>query len=322
MLRLLLLFAAIIGMVGDADAAHPSVPALFSDGAAIKVTTVGVPLDVDDPQRTAVGELRYRGGLELRSEDARFGGLSGLTIDADGGSLTAISDRGYWLLLRLVHVNGDLAGIAEAVIGELPFVRATPDSADAEAMAPMFDGSVIVAFEREHRLMRYFMDGQPPLPVAPPPGLSDMPSNGGIESLARLPDGRLLMLAEQDTTDDGVLGWVRNVSGSWFQFEYLIDGGFRPTDAATLPGGDVLVVERRFPPLDVRLRRIAADTLEPGAAVSAEAVAHLGGGVTVDNMEGIAVCRDSDGRTLVYIVSDDNYSVFQRTLLLMFELVD
>ena len=37
-------------------------------------------------------------------------------------------------------------------------------------------------------------------------------------------------------------------------------------------------------------------------------------------MEGIAIRRDSAGRTLIYLLSDDNFSFMQRTLLLMFEL--
>jgi len=42
--------------------------------------------------------------------------------------------------------------------------------------------------------------------------------------------------------------------------------------------------------------------------------------LAVDNFEGIAVRQDSNGDTLVYIVSDDNYSPLQRTLLLQFRL--
>jgi len=34
--------------------------------------------------------LRFRGGLDLRSRDSRFGGLSGLAISADGARLTAL----------------------------------------------------------------------------------------------------------------------------------------------------------------------------------------------------------------------------------------
>ena len=41
----------------------------------------------------------------------------------------------------------------------------------------------------------------------------------------------------------------------------------------------------------------------------------------IDNMEGIAVQRNAAGETIVTLVSDDNFSVLQRNLLLQFALV-
>jgi hypothetical protein len=58
----------------------------------------------------------------------------------------------------------------------------------------------------------------------------------------------------------------------------------------------------------------------PGAQLMPEEVARFAPPVQVDNFEGVAVRRDADGRTLVYIVSDDNFNALQRTLLLMFAL--
>ena len=44
-------------------------------------------------------------------------------------------------------------------------------------------------------------------------------------------------------------------------------------------------------------------------------------GHQVDNMEGIAVHRAADGALVLTLVSDDNFSPLQRTLLLQFSLV-
>jgi hypothetical protein len=41
----------------------------------------------------------------------------------------------------------------------------------------------------------------------------------------------------------------------------------------------------------------------------------------LDNFEGIAARRGSDGGVLLYLVSDDNFLGLQRTLLLQFSLV-
>jgi hypothetical protein len=41
---------------------------------------------------------------------------------------------------------------------------------------------------------------------------------------------------------------------------------------------------------------------------------------SIDNFEGLAVERRPDGAVRIYIVSDDNFSSSQRTLLMVFEL--
>ena len=103
---------------------------------------------------------------------------------------------------------------------------------------------------------------------------------------------------------------------------YATSGGFKPTGATTLPGGDVLVLERHYPPIGARIRRLAKATLVPGAMLEAEEIARLEGSLTVDNMEGIDARRGPGGETLVYILSDDNDNPLQRTYLLMFELIE
>jgi hypothetical protein len=106
------------------------------------------------------------------------------------------------------------------------------------------------------------------------------------------------------------------------------DEPFRPTDAALLPGGDVLVVERRFPPIAIRLRRLDRRTLEAAGDLTGTEVARLLPPLSIDNFEGIDVRTEPGGRTLVYLLSDDNNCrkglafgpTRQRTLLLVFSL--
>jgi hypothetical protein len=48
-------------------------------------------------------------------------------------------------------------------------------------------------------------------------------------------------------------------------------------------------------------------------------LAYLNGdGLAIDNFEGIAALDGEDGRTTVWIVSDDNFSAAQKTLLYRF----
>ncbi len=72
----------------------------------------------------------------------------------------------------------------------------------------------------------------------------------------------------------------------------------------------------------VRLRRIAAQTIVPGARLDGAAIAVLRPPLTVDNLEGVAARRGAAGETLLYLVSDDNFRTTQRTLLLLFALAE
>ena len=95
-------------------------------------------------------------------------------------------------------------------------------------------------------------------------------------------------------------------------------GDFKPTAAAALPGGDVLLLERSFSLLSgtaARLSRIAAADLVPGAEVSGRQVAVLAPPMLVDNSEALAVRRRADGRLVAYVLSDDNFNPLQATLL-------
>jgi len=71
----------------------------------------------------------------------------------------------------------------------------------------------------------------------------------------------------------------------------------------------------------MELRHVSASQLHEGVRLEGEVLANLSFmDASIDNMEGVAVRRGPKGETLLYMVSDDNFSPLQRTLLLMFEL--
>jgi hypothetical protein len=63
------------------------------------------------------------------------------------------------------------------------------------------------------------------------------------------------------------------------------------------------------------------DTIASDALVEGEFVAELQPPLNIDNMEGISVTREK-GRTILWMISDDNRMPIERTLLLKFELVE
>ena len=111
--------------------------------------------------------------------------------------------------------------------------------------------------------------------------------------------------------------------GRWSRLSYPRSGEFKPTGAALLPDGDVILLERRFSLLGglaARLSMLDDADIRPGALLVPQRIAELVLPLTVDNMEGVATRRGPAGETLVYLISDDNFHALQRTLLLMFAL--
>ena len=285
-----------------------------------------VVLDPGDTGRTVVGGLHFQGGLVLSSPDVRFGGLSALLVSPDGSRLTALSDHGFRLDAGLVHDRrGNLAGIRDATLVPLTDTDGqrlkSKKKRDAESLARDGKDGIVVAFERHHRLWRYGA-GAGPRPLAAPPGLEDAPSNGGIEALTRLRDGRLLAITEGLRRAGAGVGWLGG-EPAWSTLSYATRDGFSPTGVTTLPNGDVVMLERRYSVLDgiaIRVLRVAHPTIAPGTRLEGILVAEIAPPLSVDNFEGIAARRGAGGETLLYMVSDDNYSPLQRTLLMMFAL--
>jgi hypothetical protein len=86
-----------------------------------------------------------------------------------------------------------------------------------------------------------------------------------------------------------------------------------------------LVLERKFSLLSgigIRIRRIALTSVAPGAVVDGPPIFDADLGHQIDNMEGIDAYVTPDGETVLTMVSDDNFSMLQRTLLLQFTLVE
>jgi hypothetical protein len=280
---------------------------------------------------TPIGALTFLSGFVLRSSDNRFGGLSGLTLDATGSTLIAISDDGHWFSAQLQHdASGRLTGFTAWQHAPLLTPERRPVKgrlSDAEAVTQDVDGTFLVAFENVHRIWRYPAAPHtfrgPLQAVLTPEELRRAPRNGGVEAMTVLTDGRLLILTETfRNADDSHKGWLLE-TGQTFPVSYMSSPGFAPTDMATLPNGDVLVLERcysLFTGPGARLQRLSRTSLQAGASLHGEEIARLAPPLSVDNFEGLAVHENVNGDIMVYLLSDDNYQFFQRTLLLQFRL--
>lgn len=318
--RILLTGAAALGLVGSFATAGNQDPGTRT--IEIRATRL-----LEQPR--TVDRIEIRQVLELESDDPAFGGYSGLTI-ADGGSpFLAVSDRGTWLRLAL-------ADDADGRIGRVASAQAAPilDPSGAAVVGRMandaeslitIDGAFVVGFEGAHRLWRYPCAGDAifdckPSPMRSPRDIRKADENNGFEAVAQLADGRLMILAEELLDRRGRLrGWIAARPGArWRGITLPAEGEFRPTSLVGLENGDAVLIERKFSPEEgvrIRISRFARGDIRPGRTLQREVLAILDESLPNDNLEAAHAIVDADGRTTLYVISDDNFSERQRTLL-------
>ena len=297
-----------------------------------------------NPFAKRFGRLEFLGGLVLASDAEGFGGWSDLVIDADGGRVLMVSDDGHWLTARFTYNAGRLAGLDGARMGPLTArsgrVLGHKREADAEGLAllsgTLAGGEVAISFERIHRVGRFRIGPgglTGPLAYLPmPDAAKKLAKNSGIEAVALLKAGpmagALVVFAERrrkrDGEDAGRQGWlIRN--GRTDALTVADRGGLDISGATGLPDGSLVLLERHFSwttGLNVRLRRIPATAIRPGAVLDGDVLLEADLTNDIDNMEGVTAHVGRDGRTVLTLVSDDNFrKALQRTLVLQFAIV-
>ncbi|PWE16819.1 hypothetical protein DDZ18_11545 [Marinicauda salina] len=310
--------------------------------AEIAVSAAPVPLFPDAPEERALDGLRYAGGLELASDHDLFGGWSAIEISPDGNRLLAASDRGAWLTARLDYdARGDLAGVSDVEIAPMLGPDGTAlsgNAADAEGLAALGEGRVAVSFERDHRLAVYDPGADwsgiaeaVPEPLPAPPGADRLRSNGGLEALA-VAGGGLWAGVEYPIIDGQThTVWrydLADLSVEPVGHSLRLALGFGLTGMAEAGDGDLVIVERfwaRETGARILINRAPTSLIrEDGANFSDDGptrLARLDPEMTVDNFEGAAIAR-IDGRERLFLISDDNFSADQRTLLMSFEFAE
>lgn len=291
------------------------------------ITATRVPLDPADPRRVRVGRLTYLGGVELTSKDPVFGGFSAMSLQGD--RFTLLSDGGGVVRFRL-----DARGrISEQQIGELPAGPATGwEKRDRDSESMIVDpvtGERIVGLERVNEIWRYDAGFTRAIRHSAPRAMRRWDENGGPEAMVRLADGRTIVFAESTRPKHkpgrqalSFAGDPTRAPARGFRFTYLPPAHHDPSDAALLPDGRILVLNRRFDaPFDfsATLTIIDPRAIRPGAIVRGQEIATIDTPLTRDNFEGLVVAREGRA-TVIWLVSDDNQFFLERTLLLKFRL--
>src|SRR3954471_8467605 len=315
-------------------------PDEFSAAAPVSIEVNARPIpsfDTRDRARTRFGALEYRSGLILSSRFRGFGGLSGWRLDAKGEQFISMSDKGTWFTGRIVYAGREMTGLADVEAAPMLGADGRPITArgwyDAEAIA--LDGSLVyIGLERVNQILRFdFAKGGTrsfgqPIPL--PPAIRKLPYNKGLEAMVAVPKGlplagTLIAISERGLDSDGnIIGFM--IGGPQpGDFAVRRTGNFDISDAVLLGSGDLLILERKFSWLSgvgIRIRRIALQSLVRGATLDGPSIFEADLGNEVDNMEGIDAHVTAEGDTVLTMVSDDNFSMLQRTLLLQFTLLE
>ncbi len=304
--------------------------------ARIEVKARPLPaFDLRDRSRVRFGLLEYRSGLALTSAYPGFGGLSGIRLDTDGERFIAISDKGGWFTGRISYSGREMIGLADVEAAPLlgPDGRPITDRGwyDSESIAR--DGDIVyVGLERVNQVLRYdfakgFTGARSEI-VPLPPAARRLPNNKGIEALVFVPKGlplagTLIAMSERGLDTSGNLLAFLIGGPSAGQFSIRRSDDFDISDAVLLPSGELLILERKFSlfsGVGIRIRRLPLEQIAPGVIIDGPVIFSADLGQEIDNLEGIDAHVTPEGETVLTMVSDDNFSMIQRTLLLQFTL--
>jgi hypothetical protein len=270
---------------------------------------------------TASPQWELSGIWQYQAEGSSFGGFSAL-LALNGDRLRAFSDRGY----RFTLTEPDVAdptpeGARLGVSVQLVAPGRGNELWDIEsATRDPVNGTYWLGYEQSHAIHRFTVASKPD-GVRDLTGEVDWPDNSGIEAMVRLDDGRFVVLPEG--LPRGLLFAGDPVDGGAAQAFAITTPapGFVITGAKQLPDGRLLVLMRKvewptrqtWPPFGSLLA--IGEVPQPGGRFAPAVTLRLEGVLPRDNYEGLAVRARADGRVDVWIISDDNLSVFQRTLL-------
>jgi hypothetical protein len=285
-------------------------------GLPIGIRAAPVPLNLLNRSQSTIGSFSYAGGLVLTSgQPDRLHGLSDLEVDG-AERLTAIGDEGVMVTARIIlDMRGRLVNVRDGRLGSLIGIDGQrlriKEEADAEGLAQLRNGDRLVSFERHHRIWLYPATGGSPREV-PKPDVSFPDANGGLEALTADPDtGPDAYIAGAEGTGDT---WTCRVSTRCVKGRTITrPAGTSLVAMRRLTGGRTVYLFRGF------ANDIARIVLRIERGTTIEAELELTPPLTVDNFEGVAAVPRSNGAIRLYLISDDNASSRQRTLLLAFD---
>lgn len=278
--------------------------------------------------------LSFLGGFELKAKPKVFGGFSGVLFEPNDHRLMLLSDTGGVAMIHVQHDQGKITGFGKGILQPLKNHRSQLLSQiwhyDTESVA-IVGNKLWVGVETANRIYEFSRD-KDGFPVSGrilnvPQRIRKLPKNRGLEALASSPlgsplKGKVVAIAERSVGKYAphTEGWI--IGGGQFKPIMIARRDeYDVSDAAFLPNGDLLLLERRvrwWSALTVRIRRIKVQSFFQSEPLDGEDFLIANLTQPIDNFEGLHVAQISDDRIILTLVSDNNYNDIQRTLLMQF----
>ena len=287
-----------------------------------------MPVTPGTPEQLAASlppRARLSLAWELASDNPDFGGISGLARlpDEDGGGLLAVTDAGSFIWIRLADEAPAMAFMSRM---REPEGRPYPRKSEGDAEGLVYsDGIALVSFERRFRIEGF--DLRSCAPNASGVLLATLPDryegqgideNQGPEALFLSPGGELGFGYEGMLGISPIGRVLQDGSAEWTGFTAPTPPGFGLVgrEEIVMPGGKAGLVEmfRAWDPVQgnrIQLRWGRDDTQ----------LISLGAPLLTDNFEGLTAETMPEGGLRIWIISDDNFSDRQQTLLYAFDII-
>ena len=288
---------------------------------AIVIRATAMPLPKGNAEIPSALSLRMTNLWVLETSSPSFGGISAL--QASGGFLSMVSDTSAFVRVAQSDASKSWRGtisLPPSACG----IPADPELRDIESITTDAEtGTFWLGFEYRNGVCRVASADQGGVRFRALPEMAGWSKGSGPEAMVRLRDGAFLIFAERPR-GNGPIGDLLHIdrdptdpAAKVTVMQYRPPTGYRPVDAAQLPDGRVLVLNRRFEipfRFSAQLSIIEKPVPKAGQIMAGPILARFEGQTLGENFEGLAI--DNDGETLtIWIVADDNFMSIQKTLL-------
>ncbi len=270
-------------------------------------------------------ELNYQ-----RIDGQNFAEISDLAYNRDSNRLYMIGDEGS-LYVFDAKFEEKIKKLRPLYAREItkengkPFRRWQRDS---EGLAFGSRGGLLISFEGEPRLGLFDYEGEQIKNYPLPPKIAEKSnyrsSNKMLEALACHPRYGAMVVSEWSLKNDGIkYQTVYSLGGKEWHFQAQPEEKSAVTAVEIMDDGNLLVLERSFInlflPLTITLKKVILKGCQ-NKVCPTQIIAKMSSadGWDVDNFEGLAKV----GKNRYIMISDDNDSFLQKTILIYFEVIE